>query len=417
MLILKFKNAKITLNIKELNELVKTYLRMKKTILLSLTILISYFVNAQNNRTITTAVPFLLISADARASGMGDQGVATSVDAFAQQWNPAKYAFAQNKQGFSVSYTPYLSNITNDIALSQATYYNKINNRSAFATSLRYFGLGEIELRQSFDDMGVTVKPNELALDLSYSLKLSEYFSMAVAARYIRSNLKIPNTGTDASSANTFAVDIAGFYQSEEVTYSKFDGIWRAGFNIQNLGPKISYDEDKDLNSDFLPTNLKLGAGFDFIFNADNKIGINIEFNKLLVPTPKDFNHDGIIDGNDNEKYRKAGWVSGIFKSFGDAPDGFSEELKEITYALGTEYLYKDTFALRMGYFNESNIKGARKFFSLGTGFKYNIATLDFAYMFATSKIKNPLENTLRFSLTLNFGDSVNTTNENTTIE
>lgn len=367
--------------------------------------LITYSVgNAQDNRIITTGVPFLSVSADARAAGMADVGVATSADAFSQQWNPAKYAFAIDKQGFSISYTPYLTDLANDIALGQLTYYNRISERSAFATSLRYFSFGDIELREFANDEPRIVSPNELALDGSYSLKLSEKFSMAVAGRYIRSNLKVASANGDASAANSFAIDIAGFYQGEEIAFDSFNGRWRAGFNIQNLGPKISYDND-NLSSNFLPANLKLGAGFDFILDEYNKVAVNLELNKLLVPTPKDFNGDGKIDGIDREEYDKIGWTSGIFKSFGDAPDGFSEELKEVTYAAGVEYLYQDSFALRLGYFNESLLKGARKYFSLGAGFKYTAVKVDVSYLFSASKIKNPLENTLRFSLTFNFGD------------
>ncbi|WPR72641.1 type IX secretion system outer membrane channel protein PorV [Flavobacterium sp. NG2] len=386
---------------------------MRKLILLTTCLFAFSFNYAQDNRVITTGVPFLLVSADARAAGMADIGVATSADAFSQQWNPAKYAFARDKQGVSLSYTPYLTDLANDIALGQLTYYNRINERSAFATSLRYFSFGEIELRQTGEPNEITrnVSPNELALDGSYSLKLSETFSMAVAGRYIRSNLKVADANNDASAASSFAIDVAGFYQSEELAYSDFNGRWRAGFNIQNLGPKISYDND-DISSNFLPANLKLGTGFDFIFDDYNKIALNLEFNKLLVPTPQfgiDLNNDGIVDSEDtiiaNENYRSIGWSSGIFKSFGDAPDGIKEEMKEVTYALGAEYLYQDSFAMRLGYFNESAVKGARKYFSLGAGFKYTTVKIDVSYLFSASKVKNPLENTLRFSLTLNFGD------------
>ncbi|MBN9285134.1 MULTISPECIES: type IX secretion system outer membrane channel protein PorV [unclassified Flavobacterium] len=386
---------------------------MRKIAILSLCLFAgaTQWMNAQD-RVITTGVPFLMIAADARAAGMGDIGVSSSTDAYSQQYNPAKYAFALTKQGFSVSYTPYLTSIANDISLGQITYFNRINERSAFAGSLRYFGLGDIQLTNASGDMLNTVSPNEFALDGSYSLKLSDQFAMAVAGRYIRSNLKINDGTNDASAANTFAVDIAGFYQSEEIAYSDFDGRWRAGFNFQNMGPKISYDND-DLSSNFLPANLKLGAGFDFILDEYNKVSVMGEVNKLLVPTPPevtDVNGDGVIDNNDRNiaisDYRKTGWVSGMFKSFGDAPGGVSEELKEFTWALGAEYLYQDAFALRAGYFNESELKGARKYFTMGAGFKYSVVKVDVSYLFSTSKVRNPLENTLRFSLTFNFGDS-----------
>lgn len=388
---------------------------MKKIVVVLLLLVTNQILNAQD-RVITTGVPFLLVAADARAAGLADQGVATSPDAFSQQWNPAKYAFALDKQGFSASYTPYLTQLVNDISLGQINYYNRFSERSAFAVSLRYFSLGEIELRQNFDDPANVVKPNELAIDGSYSLQLSETFSMAVAGRYIRSNLKLADANTDAVPGSSFAVDVAGFFQSEEIAFNDFNGRYRLGFNFQNLGPKISYDNTKnDISSNFLPSNMRLGGAFDFIFDEYNKVTTSIEFAKLLVPTPQsaDLNGDGFVTTPEEvalrtqniADYNSISWVSGIFKSFGDAPDGFSEELKEFTYSVGAEYAYQDSFAMRLGYFNESPLKGARRFFSLGAGFKYSKATIDVSYLFSASKVKNPLENTLRFSLTINFGD------------
>jgi len=385
---------------------------MKKTALLITCILGFNAAQAQEDRVITTGVPFLMIAGDARSAGMGDIGVATSPDAYSQQWNPAKYAFSLDKQGFSASYTPYLTDLVNDISLGQATYFNRISEKSAFAASLRYFSLGEIELRENAEDVANVVKPSEFAIDLSYALKLSERFSMSVAGRFIRSNLRIPSEGTNASAASSFAVDVSGYYQSEEIAYDDFNGRWRGGFNFQNLGPKINYDlDDSESGSNFLPSNLKLGGGFDFIFDEYNKVSINAEVNKLLVPTPPnpDLNGDGTITDDEraeaNRDYRSIGWTEGIFKSFGDAPDGMKEELKEFTWALGAEYWYQDSFAIRAGYFNESEEKGARKFLSLGAGFKYNIVKLDVSYLFSASKVRNPLENTLRFSLSFAFGD------------
>jgi hypothetical protein len=398
-------------------------------------------VSVQDSRVITTGVPFLLVAADARAAGMGDQGVATAPDAFSQQWNPAKYAFAIDKQGFTASYTPYLTDLVNDISLGQATYYNRINERSAFGVSLRYFGLGEIELRQNADDPAQIVKPNELALDGSYALKLSERFSMAVAGRYIRSQLRIPTEGSaDAKPASSFAVDIAGYYVGEEAAFNDFNGRLRLGFNFSNMGPKINYDSgaSDDNSANFLPAIMRIGGGYDFILDDFNKVTLSVELAKLLVPTPQyrvdpvsvaavDSNGNNQIDpdeiaaaattnaanivaANDENAsnradYNKINWVSGIFSSFGDAPGGFSEELKEFTYSIGTEYVYQDSFAFRLGYFHESPIKGARKFFSLGAGFKYNVVKVDVSYLFSASQVKNPLENTLRFSLSFNFGD------------
>src|SRR5690606_25541168 len=308
------------------------------------------------NRVITTAVPFLLIPADARSAGMGDVGVATTADGYSQQHNPAKYAFSLKEHGISMSYTPYLTEIVNDINLGQLNYFYRLNERSAAAASLRYFGLGDIILTEGPNDPGRTVSPNEIAFDVSYSLRLSERFAMAVGGRYIRSGLRHPDATSDASAANTFAVDIAGYYQSEQIAYSDFDGRWRAGFNFQNMGPKIKYDDD-EFSANYLPANLKLGAGFDFILDEYSTVGVTLETTKLMVPTPQkvtDKNGDGIIDGQDSalvdEEYQKTNWFSGMMQSFNDAPDGFSEELKEFTLGAGVEYSYMDSFAFRLGY-------------------------------------------------------------------
>ena len=385
--------------------------------------------NSNDSRVITTGVPFLLIASDARAAGMGDMGVATSVDGNSQHWNPSKYAFSESKSGIGISYTPYLSKLVNDIFLGNFTYFNRIDERSAFAASFKYFSLGEIEIVQDEFSQALIEKPNELTIDASYSLRLADQFSMAVGLRYLRSDLRIQAVDDNASAASSFAVDISGYYQSEEEFYSDFNGRWRAGFAIQNLGPKIKYDDAGREN--FLPTNLKLGAGFDFIFDDYNKLGVTAEFSKLLVPTPpivgKEFE---FTDNNSNGTYEESeddligfpnnpvndyviiegqdpnvSFLNGVFQSFGDAPGGFSEELKEFTWALGAEYQYQDSFAFRAGYFNESEEKGARKFFSLGAGFKYTTVNIDMSYLFSASKIQSPLENTLRFSLTFNFGD------------
>ena len=382
---------------------------MKKIFILILLALVTFNTSAQednstaNQRVITTAVPFVLIAADARAAGMGDIGVTTSADAFSQQWNPAKYAFAISKQGVGVTYTPYLSQLVNDIFLGNLTYYNRIDEKSAVGVSLRYFSLGDIELRDTPEQVPLIQSPNEFTFDLSYPLRLSERFSMGVAGRYLRSDLKIQASNEDATAASSFAVDIAGYYQSEEIAYNDFDGRWRAGFNFSNIGPKIKYDEVGQENN--LPTNMALGAGFDFILDEYNKVGVSAQVNKLLVPTPRDFDGDGDIDAEDDEQYEDISFFSGIFESFGDAPDGFSEELKEFTWALGAEYWYQDVFAFRTGYFNESDLKGSRKFLSLGAGFRYTAINIDISYLFSTSAVRSPLEGTLRFGLTFNFGD------------
>lgn len=406
---------------------------MKNRILFTIALFVMLHVKAQttviphqnDSRVITTGVPFLLIAADARAAGMGDMGVGTSVDGFSQQWNPSKYAFSEAKSGIGVSYTPYLSQLVNDIFLGSVTYFNRINERSAFALSFRYFSLGEIELVQDEFSTPLSVNPNELTFDASYSIRLGDQYSMGVALRYLNSDLKIAAISPDATSASSFAVDIAGYYQSEELALSDFNGRWRLGWAIQNIGPKLKYDEGGREN--FLPTTLRLGGGFDFIFDQYNKIAVTGEFTKLLVPTPpilgdefeytdnndngqydediddlgQEINSDVIVAGKDNN----VGFVQGMFQSFTDAPGGFSEEMKEWTWALGAEYNYQDSFALRTGFFHESDEKGARQFMALGAGFKYTSINIDLSYLFSTSSVPSPLENTLRFSLTFNFGD------------
>lgn len=374
---------------------------MKKTILLTLILLASQLTFSQDNiRVVTTAVPFLSIAPDARAAALGDQGVATSSDAFSNHWNPAKYAFVENEMGAALSYTPYLSKLVNDIFLADVTYYRAIDDRSAWSVGLRYFSLGEIQIGETPADFinPLIESPNEYVFDASYALKLSDKFAMAIQGSFLTSDLKLDSGPNDSTSASTVAVGISGFYQSYEVPYSSFSGMWRAGFNISNIGPKLKYEDEGQ--SDFLPTNLKLGGGFDFIFDSYNKLAVSLEINKLLVPSPSVVGTDGSYSQPDD-----VGVLSGIFKSFGDAPDGFSEELKEFTWSLGAEFMYDESFALRAGYFNEHELKGARKFFTLGAGFKYNVIDVDLSYLISAGRVINPLENTLRFSLTFNFGE------------
>jgi len=360
---------------------------------------------------ITTGVSFLTISPDARSGGLGDMGVATTADAFSQFYNPAKYAFAEKQQGFAVSYTPYMSKISSDIALMGLSYYNRVNERSAIGASLRYFSLGEINMTDNSGGSLGNVKPNEFSVDLSYTIRWSENFALAVAGRYISSNLKLPQDGED--SASTFAVDVAGFYESDRIQMSNSEGRFRAGFNLQNMGPKINYTGDLQMASN-IPTTLRLGLGYDFILDNYNTLTLYGETNKLLVPsnlepTFTDANGNGSYDAGEQrnnrlQEYRDIGWFSGMFKSFGDAPGGFSEEISEFTWALGAEYWYQNSFAFRLGYFNEAEDKGSRKFATLGAGFKYNIVNVDVSYLMSTGKTQSPLENTLRFSLTFNFG-------------
>ncbi len=381
-----------------------------------------------DSRVITTATPFLLIAPDARSAGQGDIGVATSADANSQQWNPAKYAFSEAKSGIAVNYTPFLSQLVDDVFLGNITYFNRINNRSAFAASFRFFGLGDIEIRQDATSDALIESPNQLTIDASYTLRLANQFSLAVGLRYLRSDLRIQAVDANSSASGTVAVDIAGYYQTETIAYKNFDGRWRGGFAIQNIGPGISFD-DTDTDS-FIPTTLRLGGGFDFILDPVNKIAVTAEVTKLLVPTPPvtgrefefdDANGNGVFDEEDEDligfpnnpvntgiiidgRSQDVNFLSGIFQSFGDAPGGLSEELTEFTWALGAEYTYRDAFALRAGYFNEDEDKGARKFFALGAGFKYTAINIDLSYLFSASQVQSPLENTLRFSLTFNFG-------------
>ena len=375
---------------------------MKKYHILLLILLISFKLTAQTNdtRVITTATPFMLISSDARGSGMGDMGVATTPDAFSQFWNPSKYVSIDSKMGFAFSYTPYLSQLVNDIKIINGTYYNKLNDRSAFGVSVKYFSLGDIDLTDFTGNYTGTVSPNEFYLDGSYALKLSKAFSMGVAMRFILSDLKLGTGNDDATAAKSFAVDISGYYQSEPIDFTDFQGRYRLGFNIQNLGPKIKYYKSDE--GDFLPSNLKLGAGFDFIMDEYNTVGLTLETNKLLVPTPPIRDANGnIIKGKDDN----VNWMTGIFQSFTDAPGGGSEELKEFQWSVGTEYTYLDSFSLRAGYFHESEIKGKRKYFTIGAGFKYNYMIIDLSYLFSIGKLRSPLDNTMRFSLTFNIDE------------
>ena len=380
--------------------------------------------NPNDSRVITTGVPFLLIASDARAAAMGDMGVATDVDTYSQHWNPSKYAFSESKSGFGISYTPYLSKLVNDISLGNITYFNRLNERSAFAVSFKYFSLGEIELIQDEFSQALIEKPNELTMDVSYSLRLADQFSMGVSLRYLRSDLKIQAVDQNAIAASSYGVDISAYYKGEEQAYNDFDGRWRAGFIIQNLGPKIKYDDSG--SESFLPTMLRLGGGFDFNLDSYNKVSVTAEFSKLLVPTPpllgtftdfNDVNGNGIFDDDEEQigqsytgiisgKPTDVDFLTGVFQSFSDAPGGFSEELREFTWSLGAEYTYEDSFALRAGFFNESEDKGARKFLALGAGFKFTGTNIDLSYLFSASKVPSPLENTLRFSLTFNFGDN-----------
>ena len=376
---------------------------MKIRLLLTVFFLSIFSIHSQDRRVITTAVPFLLISSDARASGIGEQGVATSVDNFSQHWNPSKYVFSNNKSGIAFSYTPYLSKLVNDIFLANVSYYNNINERSSWSASLKYFSLGDIDILQNPLDIPIIENPNEFTLDASYSLKLSENFAMGVSGRFLMSDVKLQTLDSETEAANSVAVDIFGYYQSEKNSFRNYDGIFRLGFNISNIGPKMKYSKANGGTESYIPTNMRVGSGFEFIFDSNNSLAVTLEVNKLLVPSPSEevFNSNG-----DLVAYRQpdVGFLQGIFKSFGDAPDGFSEELKELTYSLGLEYSFNESFFLRSGYFSEHELKGSRKFITIGTGF--NTArdlNIDLSYLISTSDVISPLENTLRLSLGFNF--------------
>lgn len=357
-----------------------------------------------NERVIVTGVPFVLITSDARASGMGDIGVSTTPDAYSQQWNPAKYPFSEVEKGIGISYTPYLSKLVNDIFLGNLTYFKKIGERGAWGTSLKYFSLGDIQFNEVISGTIVSQgveRPNELTLDLSYSLKLSEKFAMSVAGRYIRSDLKLSSDG-DAASANTLGVDIAGFYQSKTRKVGKNDMRFRSGFNLSNIGPRLVYDIGGQKN--FLPTNLKVGTSADWVFDSDSSMSLNLEFNKLLVPSPVATIND---QGTSVYAQPDVNFLRGIFESFNDAEDGFLEELKEITWAAGLEYKFQNLLALRTGYFNESKEKGARRYITFGAGLLINQMQVDISYLFSMSSVRSPLENTLRFSLSFDLGNGI----------
>ena len=353
--------------------------------------------------TITTAVPFLLISPDSKAGAMGDVGVATTPDANSIHWNPAKLAFVDDDMGFSMSYVPWLRALVPDINLSYLAGYRKLNDNEAIGLELRYFSLGDITFT---DILGTTIgqyKPSEFALGTSYSRKLSDNFSLAISGRYIYSNL----TGGQAAggiptvAGQSIAADLAGYY-TNPIRLGGKDFDLAIGGNISNIGSKISYTETSV--KDFIPINLRLGTAIGTEFDDYNKMSFAFDINKLLVPTPAVYNNEGEITiGQDPN----VSVVSGIFQSFGDAPGGTKEEFREINYSIGTEYWYANQFAIRAGYFFEHDTKGGRKFFTFGSGVKYNVFALDFSYLINASRAingNNPLANTMRFTLVFDFG-------------
>jgi len=377
-------------------------------------------VHAQNNKVntlgqtnvVTTSVPFLLISPDARAGAMGDAGVSSSPDINSQHWNPAKYAFMEKDMGFSAAYSPWLRSLVSDINLAYLTGYKKIGDMQAVSASLLYFSLGDIAFTDEHGGFLNNYRPNEYAIDAAYSRKFSDHISGAVSARYIHSNL---TQGQVVSSQSTkagqsFATDVALYYEKDLTFKNNLNGKFAFGINISNIGSKISYSNDAT-KKDFIPTNLRLGPSLLLNLDEFNSLTFMLDLNKLLVPTPPIYKTDSlgepVYDANQNQiilkgKNPNVSVVSGMLQSFYDAPDGFSEELHEITYSFGVEYWYDKQFAIRGGYFYEDKTKGNRKFFTLGAGLKYNVFGLDFSYLIPTEQ-KNPLENTLRFTLLFDF--------------
>ena len=366
-------------------------------------------IGRNNLNTITTAVPFLLISPDSRAGGMGDVGVATSADANSMHWNPAKYSFIDQEVGFAVSYVPWLRELVPDINLSYISGYKKLNKNDVIAMELRYFTLGDITFTDVIGNNLGQYKPNEFAIGSSYSRKLSDQFSLAISGRYIYSNLTGGQSagGIATNAGQSIAADVAGYYL-RDIRIAKNDMQLAFGANISNIGNKISYTETS--TRDFIPINLRLGTALNADLDEYNKISFAFDINKLLVPTPPIYN-DSIPDQIDFGKDPNVSAFSGIFQSFGDAPGGFNEEMREINFSLGTEYWYNNQFAIRAGYFNEHNTKGGRKFFTFGSGVKYNVFALDFSYLINASRAingNNPLANTMRFTLTFDFGQMQN---------
>lgn len=360
---------------------------------------------------VQTGVTSLNIAPDARSASMGDLGVATDPDANSQYWNPSKYAFAYSTAGVSLSYTPWLRKLVNDIFLANLAGYWKLgsDDNQALSASLRYFSLGEVNTTDGAGYSTQSLNPYEMALDLGYSRKLSDSFSMGVVFRYIYSDLGFSDSyaGDQTSGASAFAADISGFYNTYPII-GRNECQWTLGFNISNIGSKVSFNNGED--PAFLPTNLRLGTAFTFPLADYHNLTLAVDLNKLLVPTrprQSDFTADeygteadaqgAYIDAL--EEWENMSSISGIFKSFSDAPGGMKEELQEIYWSLGAEYNYNQQFFLRAGYFHEHENKGNRQYFGFGAGFSLNVVRLDASYMLATAQT-SPLDQTLRFTLT-----------------
>lgn len=344
---------------------------------------------------VNTSVTSQTIAPDARSAGLGDVGVATDPDVVSQYWNPAKYPFTISRAGVALNYTPWLRELVNDMDLAYLAGYYRIGDYSAVSASLRYFSLGEVFLGTSDDAM--TINPYEMSLDVAYSLMLSETFSIGAAVRWIYSDLTYDYT-SDTAPGSAFAADLACYYQNY-INLGQRECQLGLGLNISNIGSKISFGGDN--NSEFIPTNMRLGASLMIPIDEYNRFTIAADANKLLVPTyPKQEDGESTEDYQERvqKNYYDVSSISGIFKSFGDAPGGLKEELQEVQWSVGGEYVYHDKFALRAGYHHESANKGNRKYFTVGAGFKMSVFSLDAGYVIATAK-SNPLDQTLRFSL------------------
>ncbi|TDQ16483.1 hypothetical protein DFQ04_2601 [Algoriphagus boseongensis] len=361
-----------------------------------------------NRRVITTAVPFLNFAPDSRHSGMGDVGVATSPDANSAHWNSGKLAFIKDDLGFSLSYSPWLGKLVNDMSLSYLTGFKKIDEFSAFSFDLRYFNMGDIQLTDGRGNELGEFNPRDIAIGGTYSRKLSQNFGLGISARFIHSNLSgnISNStgGNEAKAGISVGADIGLYYQKPTIIGSK-EGSWAWGVAITNIGPKITYNSAEDL--DYIPTNFRIGTTYGIFFDENNKLFLSLDLNKLLVPTPPIYltNEDGTLATDENGnliiqagKDPNRALISGMFGSFADAPDGFSEEMKEFTVSFGAEYMYADKFALRTGYFYENQSKGGRKYFTMGLGLDLNRIGIDFSYLVPQTQ-NHPLAETLRFSL------------------
>ncbi len=344
---------------------------------------------------VNASVTSQTIAPDARAAGMGDVGAATDPDVNSQYWNPAKYPFTISRAGVALNYTPWLRQLVNDIDLGYLVGYYRIGDRSAISGSLRYFSLGEVYTSQ--DEGAMTIKPYEMSIDAAYSMMFSETFSMGVGLRWIHSDLTYDYTD-DTTPGSAFAADLS-FYYNNYLNIGSRECQLGLGLNVSNIGSKITFGGDD--NSEFIPTNMRLGASFMIPVDEFNRFSIAADANKLLVPTyPKQNEGESTEDYQQRvqKDYYDISSINGIFKSFGDAPNGFKEELQEISWSVGAEYVYHDQFSIRGGYHHESENKGNRKYFTLGAGFRMNVFSLDVGYVIATAK-SNPLDQTLRFSL------------------